>query len=99
MLERRTVGDLCQACHLAAMAVVITRLLCGGYDPYSVFAFASMTGAAAVAVPRPRLPVPRGGNTPSGRACTLPSLRLEHARGWTSMPSGRRHPDAPGAST
>ncbi|MGH3293809.1 MAG: NADPH-dependent F420 reductase [Trebonia sp.] len=34
-------GDLRQARHLEAMAVVIVRLLFGGYDPYSVFAFIS----------------------------------------------------------
>jgi 8-hydroxy-5-deazaflavin:NADPH oxidoreductase len=34
-------GNLTQARHLEAMAVVVIRLLFGGYDPYSVFAFAS----------------------------------------------------------
>jgi predicted dinucleotide-binding enzyme len=34
-------GDLRQARHLEAMAVVVIRLLFGGYDPYSVFAFVS----------------------------------------------------------
>jgi 8-hydroxy-5-deazaflavin:NADPH oxidoreductase len=34
-------GDLRQARHLEAMAIVIIRLLFGGYDPYSVFAFVS----------------------------------------------------------
>lgn len=34
-------GDLRQARHLEAMAIVIIRLLFGGYDPYSVFAFTS----------------------------------------------------------
>jgi predicted dinucleotide-binding enzyme len=34
-------GDLRQARHLEAMAIVIVRLLFGGYDPYSVFAFIS----------------------------------------------------------
>lgn len=41
-------GDLTQAWHLEAMAIVIIRLLFSGYDPYSVFAFASpgQTGPA-----------------------------------------------------
>jgi predicted dinucleotide-binding enzyme len=41
-------GDLRQARHLEAMAIVIIRLLFGGYDPYSVFAFVSpgRTGSA-----------------------------------------------------
>jgi predicted dinucleotide-binding enzyme len=34
-------GDLRQARHLEAMAIVIIRLLFSGYDPYSVFAFTS----------------------------------------------------------
>lgn len=34
-------GDLSQARHLEAMAIVVIRLLFGGYDPYSVFAFTS----------------------------------------------------------
>jgi 8-hydroxy-5-deazaflavin:NADPH oxidoreductase len=34
-------GDLRQARHLEAMAIVIIRLLFSGYDPYSVFTFAS----------------------------------------------------------
>ncbi len=34
-------GDLRQARHLEAMAIVIIRLLFGGYDPYSAFAFVS----------------------------------------------------------
>jgi 8-hydroxy-5-deazaflavin:NADPH oxidoreductase len=34
-------GDLSQARHLEAMAIVTIRLLFGGYDPYSVFAFVS----------------------------------------------------------
>jgi predicted dinucleotide-binding enzyme len=34
-------GDLRQARHLEAMAIVIIRLLFSGYDPYSVFAFVS----------------------------------------------------------
>jgi 8-hydroxy-5-deazaflavin:NADPH oxidoreductase len=34
-------GDLAQARHLEAMGVLIVRLLFGGYDPYSVFAFVS----------------------------------------------------------
>ena len=34
-------GDLRQARHLEAMAIVIIRLLYGGYDPYSVFSFVS----------------------------------------------------------
>lgn len=34
-------GDLRQARNLEAMAIVIIRLLFGGYDPYSVFAFVS----------------------------------------------------------
>jgi predicted dinucleotide-binding enzyme len=34
-------GDLNQARHLEAMAIVVIRLLFGGYDPYSVFAFVS----------------------------------------------------------
>ena len=34
-------GDLPQGRHLEAMAIVIIRLLFGGYDPYSVFAFVS----------------------------------------------------------
>ncbi len=34
-------GDLRQARHLEAMAVVVVRLLFSGYDPYSVFAFVS----------------------------------------------------------
>ena len=32
-------GDVRQARHLEAMAIVIVRLLLGGYNPYSVFAF------------------------------------------------------------
>ncbi|HEU5416438.1 MAG TPA: NAD(P)-binding domain-containing protein [Streptosporangiaceae bacterium] len=34
-------GDLRQARHLEAMAIVVIRLLFGGHDPYSVFAFTS----------------------------------------------------------
>jgi hypothetical protein len=34
-------GDLTQARHLEAMAIVIIRLLFSGYDPHSAFAFAS----------------------------------------------------------
>jgi predicted dinucleotide-binding enzyme len=34
-------GDLRQARHLEAMAIVVMRLPFGGYDPYSVFAFVS----------------------------------------------------------
>jgi predicted dinucleotide-binding enzyme len=34
-------GDLRQARHLKAMGIVIIRLLFGGCDPYSVFAFVS----------------------------------------------------------
>jgi len=34
-------GDLSQARHLEAMAIVIIRLLFSGYDPHSAFAFAS----------------------------------------------------------
>jgi predicted dinucleotide-binding enzyme len=34
-------GDLSQTRHLEAMAIVVIRLLFGGYDPYSVFAFVS----------------------------------------------------------
>lgn len=34
-------GDLRQARHLEAMAIVVIRLLFSGYDPYSVFAFVS----------------------------------------------------------
>jgi 8-hydroxy-5-deazaflavin:NADPH oxidoreductase len=34
-------GDLTQARHLEAMAIVVIRLLFSGYDPMSVFAFAS----------------------------------------------------------
>jgi len=34
-------GDLRQARHLEAMAIVIIRLLFGGYDPCSAFAFVS----------------------------------------------------------
>ncbi|HEX8005495.1 MAG TPA: hypothetical protein VF482_03610 [Trebonia sp.] len=34
-------GDLRQARRLEAMAIVIIRLLFSGYDPYSVFTFAS----------------------------------------------------------
>jgi predicted Zn-dependent protease len=34
-------GDLRQAWHLEAMAIVIIRLWSGGYDPYSVFGFVS----------------------------------------------------------
>ncbi len=36
--EPLDVGDLRQARHLEAMAIVIIRLLFSGYDPYSVFA-------------------------------------------------------------
>lgn len=43
-------GDLRQARHLEAMAIVIIRLLFGGYDPYSVFAFVS-PGWAGAALP------------------------------------------------
>ena len=41
-------GDLTQARHLEAMGAVIVRLLFGGYDPCSVFAFVSpgKTGVA-----------------------------------------------------
>ena len=34
-------GDLRQARHLEAMAIVIIGLMFSGYDPYSVFAFVS----------------------------------------------------------
>ena len=34
-------GDLRQVWHLEAMAIVIIRLLSGGYDPYSMFGFVS----------------------------------------------------------
>jgi predicted dinucleotide-binding enzyme len=45
-------GDLRQARHLEAMAVVIIRLLFGGYDPRSVFAFVSPGRTVAPLVSR-----------------------------------------------
>ncbi len=47
--ESLDAGDLTQARHLEAMAIVVIRLLFSGYDAHSVFAFTGRTGEAVAA--------------------------------------------------